>query len=90
MATAQVHLSRHPAKALEQLAEREGSSLGDLIRRSIDAFLSARKAPTEDRVMTEARAEAKTRALAAIGRFHSGVSDLAAEHDRYLAEAFGD
>ena len=36
------------------------------------------------------REEIKRRAIAAIGRFRSDVTDLAREHDRYLEEAFGD
>jgi hypothetical protein len=34
------------------------------------------------------REEIKRRAIAAIGRFRSDVTDLAREHDRYLEEAF--
>jgi len=30
--------------------------------------------------------EVRERALAVVGRFRSGVSDLATEHDRYLAQ----
>lgn len=37
----------------------------------------------------EGREELKRRALSAIGRFRSDVTDLAAEHDRYLDEEFG-
>jgi hypothetical protein len=32
--------------------------------------------------------EQRRRALAAVGRFHSGRSDLAAEHDSYLSETY--
>ena len=32
--------------------------------------------------------ERKRRAIAAAGRFHSGLADLAADHDRYLEESF--
>jgi hypothetical protein len=34
------------------------------------------------------REETKRRAIAAIGRFRSDVTDLAREHDQYLEEAF--
>lgn len=36
------------------------------------------------------RDEVKQRSLAALGRFHSGVPDLASDHDRYLEEAFSE
>jgi len=32
--------------------------------------------------------ERRKRALAAAGRFSSGLRDLSTEHDKYLAEAF--
>jgi len=38
---------------------------------------------------SEDREDLKRRALAAIGRFRSDVTDLGVEHDRYLEEAFG-
>jgi len=31
----------------------------------------------------------RRRAIAASGRFNSGVTDISVEHDKYLAEAFG-
>ena len=34
------------------------------------------------------KAERRRRALAAIGRFRSGVTDLSTEHDKYLDEAY--
>lgn len=34
------------------------------------------------------KAERRRRALAAIGRFRSGVTDLSAEHDKYLNDAY--
>jgi hypothetical protein len=32
--------------------------------------------------------ERKQRAIAAAGRFHSGLADLSIAHDRYLSEAY--
>jgi hypothetical protein len=54
--------------------------MAELIRRGVDALLRS-KAPM-------GREEKKRRALAAVGRFRSGISDLSVDHDRYLAEAF--
>lgn len=34
------------------------------------------------------KAERRRRALAAVGRFRSGVADLSTEHDKYLEEAY--
>jgi hypothetical protein len=78
----QIQLTEAQAKALRELAVAEGRSMAELIRMSVDALLRAR-----GRVDRETL---KRRALAAAGRFRSGVSDLATEHDRYLDEAYRD
>ena len=82
MVRTQIQLTEHQAKALKELAAAEERSMAELIRRSVDAFLrsSARRS----------RQERKRRALAAVGRFRSGVSDLSVNHDRYLGEDFGE
>jgi hypothetical protein len=36
----------------------------------------------------QAREALKRRSLESLGRFHSGVRDLASAHDRYLDDAF--
>jgi hypothetical protein len=36
------------------------------------------------------RDDQKQRAIAAAGQFHSGLGDLASDHDRYLGEAYSD
>jgi hypothetical protein len=41
--------------------------------------------PTETAIHNQER---KQRAIAAAGRFHSGLADLSVEHDRYLPEAY--
>lgn len=82
MVRTQIQLTEHQMKALKELASIEQASMAELIRRSVDAYLrsSARRS----------RREQKRRALAAIGRFRSGVSDLSTNHDHYLGEAFGE
>ena len=82
MVRTQIQLTEHQVKALKELAAAEERSMAELIRRSVDAFLRASA--------HRSREERKRRALAAIGRFRSGVSDLSVNHDRYLSEAFGD
>lgn len=55
--------------------------MADLIRSSVDETLRRRGHVS--------REELKRRALTAVGRFRSGLGDLASEHDRYLDDAFG-
>jgi predicted DNA-binding ribbon-helix-helix protein len=80
MIRTQIQLSEKQAKALKDLAARRNVSVAELIRQAVDEQL--RVAGTID------PEERKRRALAAAGRFHSGLTDLSTEHDRYLAEAF--
>jgi len=51
--------------------------MAELIRQGVDRVIRAEHSLDEDR---------RKRALAIAGGFHSGLSDLAAEHDRYLTE----
>ena len=69
-------------KALKELSAVENKPVAQLIREAVDAFLRA--TPGKDREAV------KRRAIGAAGGFRSGVPDLAAHHDDYLAEAYGD
>lgn len=79
MVRTQVQLTDSQVQVLKRMAAERGVSIAELIRQSLEHFL--RTAGNADR---EERAR---RALAAAGRFRSGLGDLAAEHDRYLADA---
>jgi hypothetical protein len=70
----QIYLKPAQDQALRALAEREGVSLAELIRRSIDKYLA--ELPPED-----------DPAMDLIGLGQSGRGDLSTNHDRYLAES---
>lgn len=55
--------------------------MAELVRRAVDHLLRDEGASAED---------ARKRALAVVGPFHSGLPDLAREHDRYLEEDLSD
>jgi len=78
MVRTQIQLTEGQARALKNLAAAEGRSMADIIRESVEALLTGRGVRDRDKV--------KQRALAVVGSFRSGLGDLAAEHDRYLAE----
>lgn len=80
MVRTQIQLTEEQAVALRELAVREGRSMADVIRGSLDLALRSRGA--------FAREEAKERALDALGGFRSGLGDLALDHDRHLVTAF--
>lgn len=79
MVRTQIQLTEEQARKLKWLAASERQSVAELIRMSIDAMLTTAPVPDQD--------ELRQRALSIVGQF-SGPSDLAAEHDRYLAEAY--
>ncbi len=79
MIRTQIQLTPEQDRALKRMAARQGKSVAELIRISVDAMLQS----------SEFRdpAELRRRAIEAAGTF-SGPGDLASEHDRYLAEAY--
>jgi hypothetical protein len=81
MIRTQVLLTEDQDRALEQLSARTQFSKAALVREAVDLLLT-------QRLHNPARAEARARALAAAGRFSSGLRDVAERHDEYLAEDF--
>ena len=79
MVRTQVQLTEEQAEALKQLSAKTGLSIAELLRRSLGPLLRGGVvADEEDRRVR--------RAVEVIGRFHSGKTDIAAEHDRYLTD----
>jgi hypothetical protein len=78
MVRTQILLTESQAHELRKLAAAEHRSMADLVRDGVDSLLKAHGGGT--------RSDAKTRALAAAGRFRSGVPDLGTRHDDHLAE----
>ena len=78
----QVQLEEEQLEALRRMAAAADRSLSDLVREGVDTLVRTRGGVSRESV--------KGRSLAAVGRFHSGTSDLAREHDRHLAEAFAE
>lgn len=69
----QIRLRDDQVRALALRAAGSSRSMPSLIREAVAAWLAA-----DDRRL------ARQGALAAIGRFHSGLGDLAENHDRYF------
>ncbi len=76
----QIQLTEEQARALKARARDEERSVADLVRESVTEYLARR--PARDRRALLRRARAVT------GRFHSGYTDVAENHDRYLDEAY--
>lgn len=76
----QIQLTKEQARALKVRARSEERSMADLVRESVTEYLARR--PARDRRILLDHARALT------GRFHSGYSDVAENHDRHLDEAY--
>jgi hypothetical protein len=76
----QVQLTEEQARALKEIAHRENASIAELTRRAIDQWLQTASAIP--------MAERRRRALAVVGTFRSGQTDVSERHDEYLAEAY--
>lgn len=80
MVRTQIQLTEEQMKELRRLSAETGKSAAELIRIGLAQYLaSARTMKAKDRI---------ERALRVSGKFSSGSTDVSADHDRYLAEAF--
>jgi len=80
MIRTQIQLTEDQLKALRHQSTITGRSIAELIRNGIDQYLAGRRvSKPEDRI---------ERAIRVAGMFSSGIADVSADHDRYLAEAF--
>jgi len=82
MIRTQIQLTEGQARELRELAARENVSVAELIRRAVDGLL--------ERKVTISLNERRQRAMALVGQFRSGQSDVSEKHDEYLAEVYGE
>jgi hypothetical protein len=78
MIRTQIQITPEQARALKRLAAREGKSVAELIRISVDEML--RTGGIKD------QADLHRKAIGAAGKLH-GPENLAVNHDVFLAEA---
>jgi 16S rRNA U516 pseudouridylate synthase RsuA-like enzyme len=81
MIRTQIQITDAQARSLKRLAAKEGKSVAELIRISVDNLLRA--GGTQDLKIV------RQKALDAAGKL-SGPQNLAQDHDAYLAEALGE
>lgn len=82
MVRTQIQLSENQVAMLKRIAASQHKSMAAVIRQAVDFFARSKDVADQKRQ--------RERAMKAAGRFKSGVHDLAAKHDEYLAEAFGE
>ncbi len=80
MIRTQIQLEEAQYRALKELAARQRVSVAELIRQAVQEWLEKSGAVSEK--------ERRQRAIAAAGRFRSGLGDLAEKHDEYLAQIY--
>ena len=78
MVRTQIQFTEEEHRRLRRIAAERRISVAALVRQLVERSLGEDEADVRWQ-----------RALAVVGRFHSGQSDTSAEHDRYLDEAFG-
>ena len=79
MLRTQIQMEEDQLKWLRAEARARGVSVSQLIREGVALFRAREERFPEDK---------KKRALSAVGRFSSGVSDVSERHNDYIAEAF--
>jgi Arc/MetJ-type ribon-helix-helix transcriptional regulator len=82
MVRTQVQLTEHQSQMLKAIAASRGLSVADLVRQAVDTLLA-----NQPMISMEER---RRRAIAAAGKFNSGLPDVGTNHDHYLAEAYAD
>ncbi len=75
----QIQLEEEQMEWLRAKARARGISVSQLIREGIKFYRTHEEHLPKDR---------KRKALEAVGRFSSGISDVSVRHDGYLAEAY--
>jgi hypothetical protein len=78
MRQTQVQLTDEQLRQLSELSERQGRTIADVIRESVDSYIALAQRDNE---------ELRARAIAIGGKFRSGVGDIAQNHDEYFARA---
>ncbi len=81
MVRTQIQLPEKQVALLKKMAVAQHESMAEIIRQAVDFFAKAKKGGDDE--------QRRKRAMAAAGRFRSGVNDLAVSHDSYLTEIFG-
>jgi hypothetical protein len=79
MVRTQIQLTDEQARKLKDIAYQRKISMAEAAREAIDQWLQSAGSVAVD--------ERRRRAMAAVGRFHSGKRDVSARHDEYLAQA---
>jgi hypothetical protein len=79
MIRTQIQITKEQSNKLKRLASRQGVSVAELIRNSIDKMISASSLPDQDAM--------RRKAIEAAGKL-TGPNNLSVDHDIFLGEAY--
>jgi len=82
MVRTQIQLTEAQVRVIKEIARRDGVSMAEVIRRSIDRTIKDESIDDVD--------ERRRRALSVVGRFHDNRGDVSIRHDDYLAEIYAE
>lgn len=82
MVRTQIQLTEEQHRRLKRWADRLGISMAEAVRRCVEERLAYEQ-------VEPGRANRIREAMAVVGKYRSGRSDVAERHDDYLADAFG-
>ena len=82
MVRTQIQLTEIQARELKRIAALKGLSMAELIRQSVDQFIQTSSEPTRQEKIVKLKEIA--------GKYHTGTSDLAENHDDHLDEIYGE
>ena len=75
MIRTQIQFEKETYQALQAAVKHSKESISELVRQSVKRYLQENKTTA-----------AWKRSLAAAGQFHSGLKDIAVNHDHYLSD----
>ena len=82
MIRTQIQLTDDQAEKLKDFSASHHQSMAETIRQAVDTFMTERSGRNV--------ADARKKAIAAAGKFKSGMANLSEDHDEHLAGAFGE
>ena len=79
MIRTQIQLTDEQASRLKEMAHESNESIAALIRKALDQFL-LKQQPNRRALYRQA--------MAAVGKYTTGVHDVSIDHDRYIEKEF--
>jgi len=78
MVRTQIQLTERQSRKLKTIADQQGVSVAELIRRAVDHALDV-ELPADRNII-------RARALEVVGKYADSADDVSEQHDGYLAE----